>query len=252
MKFLASLLLAAAASAAGLIPAAPAGRPEAGALAPKFYPAVLVFHKTAGFQHSSIPAGLQAIRELGQAHKFNVESTADAGWFTPEKLSRYRAVVFLNTTQDVLDAGQQAAFEQYIRGGHGFVGVHAAADTEYDWPWYNGLVGAYFVSHPQIQPATVRRTKLRHRATSHLPTAWPRTDEWYNYRSPAPDLRVLLTVDEATYTGGTHGPDHPIAWYHPYDGGRAFYTGLGHTEESYADPLFRQHLWGGIKYAMGR
>jgi uncharacterized protein len=246
MKSLVLLLF----TAAGL---SAASRDEPALEPPRARPAVLVFHKTAGFQHGSIPTGVQAIRELGQAHRFTVEATADAGWFTPDKLKAYQAVIFLNTTQDVLDAGQQTAFEQYIRGGHGFVGVHAAADTEYDWPWYNGLVGAYFLSHPQIQPATVRIVDARHPATKGLPAAWPRTDEWYNYRSLAPDLHVLATVDETTYTGGTHGAaQHPIAWYHPYDGGRAFYTGLGHTPESYADPLFRQHLWGGIRYALGQ
>ncbi|RAK70598.1 ThuA domain-containing protein [Hymenobacter edaphi] len=228
-----------------------AARP-ASAPAPAARPAVLVFHKTAGYQHASIPTGIQAIRELGQEHRFTVEATADAGYFTPAKLKHYRAVVFLNTTHDVLDAAQQAAFEQYIRAGRGFVGVHAATDTEYDWPWYNGLVGAYFDNHPKVQPATVRITDASHPATAGLPAAWPRTDEWYNFRNLAPDLHVLATVDETSYSGGTHGAHHPIAWYHAYDGGRAFYTGLGHTPESYAEPAFRQHLWGGIQYAMGR
>jgi type 1 glutamine amidotransferase len=215
-------------------------------------PAVLVFHKTAGFAHTSIPVGIQTIRELGQEHGFQVESTADAGWFTSDKLRGYQVVVFLNTTQDVLDPAQQTAFEQYIRAGHGFVGVHAATDTEYDWPWYKGLVGGYFNGHPNIQPATIRITDRRHPATATAPDPWPRTDEWYNFRDLAPDLRVLARLDETTYTGGTHGANHPIAWYHSYDGGRAFYTALGHTEASYAEPAFRQHLWGGIQYALGQ
>ncbi|WP_254846641.1 ThuA domain-containing protein [Hymenobacter sp. CRA2] len=213
---------------------------------------MLVFYKTAGFQHTSIPAGIQAIKELGLEHGVQVEATADAGRFTPDKLSGYRAVVFLSTTLDVLDANQQTAFEQYIRSGRGFVGVHAATDTEYDWPWYNGLVGAYFNGHPAIQPATVRVADRSHPASTTVPSPWQRTDEWYNFRSLAPDLHVLLTLDETTYTGGTHGANHPIAWYHSYDGGRAFYTALGHTEESYAEPAFRQHLWGGIQYAIGQ
>lgn len=213
---------------------------------------VLVFHKTAGYAHGSIPVGIRTIKELGQEHNISVDATADASWFTAEKLKTYGAVVFLNTTQDVLDATQQTAFEQYIRSGRGFVGVHAATDTEYDWPWYNGLVGAYFNGHPDIQRATLRVARRDHAAATTLPDPWQRTDEWYNFRNMAPDLRVLLTIDESTYTGGTHGATHPVAWYHSYDGGRAFYTALGHTDESYAEPAFRQHLWGGIKYALGQ
>nr|WP_262905273.1 ThuA domain-containing protein [Hymenobacter nitidus] len=223
------------------------GRPQ-----PAAPPAILVFSKTAGFHHNSIPAGLAALQQLGQAHRFRVDTTSDNSRFTPEQLRTYRAVVFLNTTQDVLTDPQQQAFEAYIRAGNGFVGIHAAADTEYDWPWYNGLVGAYFLSHPQVQTATVRRTSARHAATAHLPAAWPRTDEWYNFKSLAPGLTVLATLDETTYSGGTNGPTHPFAWYHAYDGGRAFYTAGGHTPESYREPLFLQHLLGGIRYAMGK
>jgi type 1 glutamine amidotransferase len=159
--------------------------------------------------------------------------------------------VFLSATQDVLSDAQQTAFEQYIRSGKGFVGIHAATDTEYDWPWYNRLVGAYFNGHPATQPAAIRVSAPRHAAIRHLPAAWLRTDEWYNFRSVNPDIRVLATLDESIYTGGTNGANHPIAWYHAFEGGRAFYTAGGHTAESYAEPLFVQHLLGGIQYAMG-
>lgn len=245
MILLARLLLGAALHASGYAKS-PA---PAAAKAPA---ALLVFYKTAGYQHASIPAGVQALQELGQAHGVRVEATADAAWFTPDRLAQYQAVVFLSTSQDVLDDAQQMAFEQYIRAGHGFVGVHAATTTEYDWPWYRGLVGAYFNGHPAVQPATVRVVRRRHPASQGLPDPWLRTDEWYNFRNFAPGLRVLLTVDEASYSGGTHGAHHPVAWYHRYDGGRAFYTALGHSAASYADPQFRQHLWGGVAYALGR
>ncbi|WP_084959382.1 ThuA domain-containing protein [Thermoactinospora rubra] len=209
---------------------------------------VLVFSKTAGFRHDSIPAGIQAIKDLGAAHGFTV--TATETW--PSSLSGHAAVVFLNTTGDVLDAAQQAAFESYIKGGGGFVGVHAAADTEYGWPFYGELVGAYFRSHPAIQQATVKVEDRAHPATAHLPSAWTRTDEWYNYRAnPRPNVHVLASLDESTYSGGDMG-DHPIAWCRPYQGGRAFYTGGGHTAASYADPAFRAHLLGGIRYAAGQ
>ncbi|WP_371600133.1 ThuA domain-containing protein [Streptomyces sp. NBC_00564] len=213
---------------------------------------VLVFSKTAGFRHDSIPEGIAAVRELGAADGFTVDATEDAGAFTTGNLSRYDAVVFPSTTGDVLDAAQQGAFERYIKRGGGYVGIHAAADTEYDWAFYGDLAGAYFQSHPAIQPATVDVEDRAHPATSGLPSTWNRTDEWYNYRSnPREHAHVLASLDESSYTGGTMSGDHPIAWCQEYRGGRAFYTGGGHTKESYADPAFRQHLLGGIEYAVG-
>ncbi|MGW2932989.1 ThuA domain-containing protein [Streptomyces sp. NPDC001156] len=213
---------------------------------------VLVFSKTAGFRHDSIPAGIAAVKQLGEANGFTVDATEDAGAFTGKNLRRYDAVVFMSTTGDVLDAGQQEAFEGYIRHGGGYVGVHSAADTEYDWAFYGGLAGAYFQNHPAIQPATVNVEDRAHPATSHLAATWNRTDEWYNYRSnPRERAHVLASLDEASYTGGTMNDDHPIAWCQDYQGGRAFYTGGGHTRESYADPAFRQHLLGGIRWVIG-
>ncbi|MGW9025613.1 ThuA domain-containing protein [Streptomyces sp. NPDC055722] len=213
---------------------------------------VLVFSKTAGFRHDSIPAGIAAVKQLGEANGFTVDATEDAGAFTGKNLRRYDAVVFMSTTGDVLDAAQQEAFEGYIRHGGGYVGVHSAADTEYDWAFYGGLAGAYFQNHPAIQPATVNVEDRAHPATSHLAATWNRTDEWYNYRSnPRERAHVLASLDEASYTGGTMNDDHPIAWCQDYQGGRAFYTGGGHTRESYADPAFRQHLLGGIRWVIG-
>ncbi|MEV6834041.1 ThuA domain-containing protein [Streptomyces sp. NPDC051133] len=213
---------------------------------------VLVFSKTAGFRHDSIPEGIAAVEQLGEVHGFTVDATEDAGAFTGANLRRYDAVVFLSTTGDVLDAAQQEAFEGYVRHGGGYVGVHSAADTEYDWAFYGGLAGAYFQNHPAIQPATVNVEDRAHPATSHLGRTWERTDEWYNYRSnPREHAHVLASLDEASYTGGTMNGDHPIAWCQDYQGGRAFYTGGGHTKESYADPAFRQHLLGGIRWAIG-
>ncbi|MEU2280416.1 ThuA domain-containing protein [Streptomyces sp. NPDC013178] len=213
---------------------------------------VLVFSKTAGFRHDSIPDGVAAVKQLGETGGFTVDATEDAGAFTPANLRRYDAVVFLSTTGDVLDDTQQRAFEDYIRRGGGYVGIHAAADTEYDWPFYGGLAGAYFQSHPAIQPATVLVEDRAHPATSGLERTWNRTDEWYNYRSnPRDRAHVLASLDESSYTGGTMNGDHPIAWCQNYRGGRAFYTGGGHTKESFADPVFRRHLVGGILYAVG-
>ncbi|SCL42147.1 Type 1 glutamine amidotransferase (GATase1) [Micromonospora pallida] len=214
---------------------------------------VLVFSRTTGFRHDSIAVGTQAVRDLGAANNFTVTATEDPTRFTTANLAQYEAVIFLNTTGDVLDAGQQSAFEAYVNGGGGFVGIHSAADTEYGWPFYGNLVGAYFASHPAIQQAHVHVTDRAHAATAHLPRTWTRTDEWYDYRAnPRPSVRVLAALDESSYSGGQMGADHPIAWCRTVSAGRSFYTGGGHTQASYADPAFRAHLLGGIRYAAGR
>ncbi len=217
---------------------------------PRF--AVLVFSKTSAFRHDSIPDGIAAIQTLGAENGFAVDSTEDAARFTDAELARYKVVVFLCTTGDILDTDQKAAFERYIRSGGGFVGIHSASDTEYQWAWYGRLVGAYFASHPQIQRATVHIEDLGHASTEGLPAIWVRTDEWYNFRSsPRGAVHVLATLDEATYSGGKMGVDHPIAWCQQIDGGRSWYTAMGHTSESYAERLFRLHLLGGIESAAG-
>lgn len=235
-----SVTAVALAAAAAMTPAIPA---HAAAFK------VLVFSKTAAFRHDSIPQGIQTIRDLGAANDFAVDATEDANAFTTSNLAQYKAVVFLSTTGDVLNDSQQAAFQAYVDGGGGYVGVHAAADTEYGWPYYGQLMGAWFNNHPAIQQATVRNEDRAHAATSHLGTTWSRTDEWYSFRSnPRPNVRVLQSLDESSYSGGGMG-DHPITWCHPQSSGRAFYTGLGHTQESYADSNFRTLLLGGIRYA---
>jgi uncharacterized protein len=213
---------------------------------------IMVFSKTAGFRHDSIPQGIQALRELGAANSFTVDATEDANTFNAANLANYKVVVFLNTTGDVLNATQQTAFETYIAGGGGYVGVHAAADTEYDWPFYGGLVGSYFHSHPAIQQVTVRVDDQTHPSTSHLPAAWVRTDELYNYRTnPRPNVKVLARLDESTYQGGNMGADHPIVWCQNYRGGRSWYSGLGHTQQSYTEANFRTMLLGGVRWVAG-
>jgi type 1 glutamine amidotransferase len=210
---------------------------------------VLVFSKTAGFRHDAIPAGIQAIRELGAANNFSVTASEDAAVFSTANLAQYESVVFLSTTGDVLNESQQAAFESYVRAGGGYLGVHAAADTEYDWPFYGNLVGAYFASHPAIQSVTSKTEDRAHPGTAHLPPTWTRTDELYNYRTnPRSTAHVLATLDESTYSGGTMAGDHPITWCKTVDSGRSFYTGWGHTQESYADSNFRNQLLGGLRY----
>ena len=215
-------------------------------------PRVLAFTATDGWRHDAIPAAVEAVRQLGEDGGFAVDHTEDPAAFADDRLADYAAVVFLLTSEDVLGPKQEAAFERFVRAGGGYVGVHSAADTEYDWPFYGRLVGAYFDSHPDGTPdAVVRVADRDHPSTAHLPAAWPRTDEWYNYRAAPAGVRVLATLDEATYEGGTMGEDHPIAWCHERLGGRAWYTGLGHTAASYADDAFRAHLLGGLRYAAG-
>lgn len=214
---------------------------------------VLVFSKTAGFRHSSIPNGIAAIRKLGQENGFAVDATEDAGVFTQQNLARYGAVVFLNTTGDVLDAAQQDAFERYIRAGGGYAGVHSATDTEYDWPWYGRLAGAYFNGHPgnpNVRKGSYRVVDTTHVSTKGLPTRFDREDEFYNFKSIDPTIHVLVEIDEKSYQGGTNGDHHPMSWYHDFDGGRAWYTNMGHTEATYTEPLFLQHLLGGLRYVM--
>lgn len=213
---------------------------------------VLVFTRTRGFRHGSIGDGVNAVKAIAIRRGWLDDHTEDPTRFTAANLARYRVVIWLSTTGDVLDATQQTAFEGFIKAGGGYVGVHSATDTEYGWPWYGKLVGAYFKRHPQIQAATLAVENTTHPATAHLSATWKRTDEWYDFRAnPRANVTVLLTIDEKSYSGGTMGADHPVAWAHTFDGGRAFYTALGHTNATYKEADFIAHLEGGIAWAGG-
>src|ERR1043166_6644726 len=214
---------------------------------------VLVFSKTAGFRHDSIPNGIAALQSLGTTNNFTVDASEDSTVFSDANLAQYKAVIFLSTSGDVLNTNRSAAFERYIGAGGGFVGIHSAADTEYGWAWYGGLVGAYLTNHaPSIQSATVKVADQIHPSTTSLPKRWVRTDEWYNFQiNPRGTVHVLATVDETTYAGGLMGFDHPVAWCPDGGGGRAGYPAGGHTAASYAEPLFQAHLLGGIEFAAG-
>jgi glucose/arabinose dehydrogenase/cytochrome c551/c552 len=221
-------------------------------------PKILVFSKTAGYHHESIPQGIAALQKLGSENGFDVDTTTQSSNFNEDNLKQYSAVIFMSTTGNVLNNIEEADFERYIQAGGGFVGVHAAADTEYEWGWYNKLVGAYFADHPgindpnpNVQPGKITVVDKDNAATSFLPSPWERTDEWYSYKKVNPDIKVLLTLDEDSYKGGLDMGTHPIAWYHDFDGGRAFYTGSGHTDESFTDENYLKHLLAGIEYAIG-
>ncbi|TAI47431.1 ThuA domain-containing protein [Flagellimonas allohymeniacidonis] len=216
---------------------------------------ILVFSKTEGYRHQSIEKGVHTLRRLGRKNGFIVLQTETSEDFNPSNLENYKLVIFLSTTQDVLNAEQQRAFRSYIKGGGSFMGIHAASDTEYDWPWYGKLVGGYFESHPNdpnVRDAKIDVVNKNHPSTAHLSDTWSRSDEWYNYKNLNPNITVLLNLDEKSYEGGTNGDNHPIAWHHTFDGGRAFYTGGGHTEESFDEPDFKEHLLGGILWCLGR
>jgi len=227
---------------------------------------VLIFSKTAAFRHTEcIPQGTVKIAQMGVQHGFDVDATEDASAFNDTNLAKYDAVIWLCTTGDVLNNTQQAAFERYIRAGGGYAGIHSASDTEYDWPWYGGLVGAYFRDHPgsvnsQFQTATMNVEDRHTAATNGIPSRWTREEEWYNFRTnPRPNVHVLASVDESTYDprgysvpgGSPPMGDHPISWCHAYDGGRAFYTALGHKGVYWSEPLLLSHVLGGIEMAAG-
>ena len=221
---------------------------------------VLLFTKAAGWHHESIHEGVTAIRNLGKLHDFTVFWTEDASRvFIDAELKKYQVVVFLSTTGDALNNEQQAVFERYMKAGGGFVGIHAAADTEYDWPFYTKMVGHMFHIHPAVQTAAMKVEDANFPGMDRFPKRFLFTEEWYEYdASRSKNLHYLLSVDENTYkpfadwgakSGKGMGKFHPIAWYQEYEGGRAFYTGLGHLPATYSDATFLHHVYGGIYWA---
>lgn len=219
----------------------------------------LLFTKTAGWHHESINEGVDAIRNLAERNYFNVEWHEMPSVFNDKKLSEFQVVIFLNTTGDVLNDEQQNAFTKFIQSGKGFVGIHSASDTEYEWPWYTQLVGRMFHIHPVIQTAVLKVADNKFPGLERMPSSWYWTDEWYEFgEEKVKGLNYLITVDEKTYdpnvkwgekVGKGMGDMHPIAWYHEFDGGRSFYTALGHMPAIYSDPIFLEHIYGGIYWA---
>jgi hypothetical protein len=220
----------------------------------------LLFSKTAGWHHDSINTGVTAIQALGKLHDFNVFWTEDANRvFNDKELAKYKVVIFLCTTGDVLNPEQQAAFERFIKAGGGFVGIHSASDTEYDWPWYTKMVGRMFHIHPAVQTATMKVEDYNFPGMDRFAKRFLFTEEWYEFGPPqSQELKHLLSVDEKTYKpaanwgpkkGEGMGAFHPTAWYQHYDGGRAFYTAMGHLPATYTDAAFMHHIYGGIYWA---
>lgn len=220
---------------------------------------VLLYTKMNGFHHESVNEGVTAMRAMAQRHHFTIDWQEDANVFSDEKLKNYQAVIFLLTTGDILNEEQQAAMERFIRSGKGFVGIHSASDTEYDWDWYTKMVGRTFHIHPVIQTAELTVTNRKFPGVERMPERFLWTDEWYEFGAERiKGLNYILAVDEQTYDpkvdwgskkGEGMGKFHPIAWYHEYDGGRAFYSALGHLPATYSDPLFLEHIYGGLYWA---
>lgn len=206
-------------------------------------PVAVLFTRTEGYRHTSIEPAAHALAAALGDRGWGVVVTEDPAVFEPDRLAAVDAVVFLSTTGDVLDAPHEAALQAWVEAGGGWVGVHAALDTEYDWPWYATLAGTRFATHPAVQPATVTVEDPTHPATADLPAEWVRTDEWYDTQTnPRPGVHVLATVDEATHDGGGMGPDHPIAWCHPVGEGQSLVTAMGHTDESWGEAAFVAHV----------
>ena len=227
------------------------------ALAEQF--SVLLFTKTGGWHHESINAGVTAMKKMAERHHFKLEWHEMSSVFNDERLKSYDAIVFLNTTADILNDEQQGAMERFIQSGKGFVGIHSASDTEYEWDWYTKMVGRTFHIHPAIQTAEIDVIDRTFPGVERMPDTFLWTDEFYEFGAERIEgLNYILSIDESTYDpaadwgkvkGKGMGDFHPIAWYHEYDGGRAFYTGLGHVPATFEDKLFLEHIYGGLYWA---
>lgn len=212
---------------------------------------VLIFSKTDGFRHASIEPAIEAVQKMGEEYGFEVDATEDSQWFTHNRLEAYDVVFFLNTSMTLFNDEQRAVFESYIRSGGGYLGTHSAADTEYEWPFYGKLVGAWFKNHPPVQQGNVEVQRFDHPSTALLPAVWTIEDEWYNFRELPTGVTVLAELDTRSIEGSEHPGYHPATWYHHVDAGRAFYTVMGHSSDSWEHPYFLKQLLGGLRFVAG-
>ena len=213
---------------------------------------VLLYSETEAYRHANIEVARDRMLRFGKTKGFVMHASEDDNIIHPDSLTEFDVIVFLNTTGDIFNEQQQATFINWYRGGKGFVGIHSASDTEYDWPWYHQLVGGYFVNHPPgTSDAEIEVLDSHHPSTKMLPQPWKINEEWYNMRDVLPETSKLLNLDESTYEGGEMGSQHPLCWYREYDGGRTWYTAIGHKPETFDDTTYLEHLFGGIIYAAG-
>ncbi|WP_111642476.1 ThuA domain-containing protein [Marinimicrobium alkaliphilum] len=220
---------------------------------------VLLFTKMDGWHHKSVNEGVTAMRKLAEKHEFALDWHEDANVINDDNLKQYDAIVFLLTTGNILNDEQKGAMERFIQSGKGFVGIHSASDTEYDWDWYTKMIGRTFHIHPANQTAQLEVLDRDFPGMERMPDKFWWTDEFYEFGPERVDtLNYLLSVDGDTFDPYAKRGEQkesqemdfrPIAWYHEYDGGRAFYTALGHIPATYEDRLFLEHIYGGLMWA---
>ncbi|WP_268125200.1 ThuA domain-containing protein [Roseivirga pacifica] len=221
---------------------------------------ILIYTKNGeGFVHDNIEASVNALKKLSAENNYTTEVTADPTFFTPENLAKFDCIIFSNTNNEAFDnQAQRDAFQQYTQSGGGFVGIHSAAGSERDWPWFWAVVGGKFVRHPALQPFEMKVLDQQNPATNFLGETWQWEDEVYYLDNLNPDIHVLLAADLRTVEDDSKDEFHrnrfgnytPLAWVHQFDGGRQFFTALGHKSEYYSDPVFLKHLLGGIQWVL--
>ena len=255
--FARSMLVAIA--ALGLAACTTATAADAPAAAAQERPRVLLFSHSTGYRHASIEPGVEAIRALGAREGMDVVATEDPDVFAPGALAGYDAIILLSTSTKKDDPSSEwfqgprrAALQGFVRGGGGIVGIHAASDSHYNWPWYVDMIGGHFASHPEGTPEGALKVVDRgHPATQGMDATMRRVDEWYYFDDYDPTTNVLVTLDPASIGQKDVNPN-PVSWAHDYEGGRVFYTAMGHTAETYRDPNFLAHLAAGLKWTMAR
>jgi len=229
-------------------------------------PRVLVYTRNytpngKGYVHDNIAASVAMIRQLASTNGFLVDASDNPSVFTPENLKKYRALIFSNANNEAFENDEQReAFKKFIQGGGGFVGIHSASGSERQWPYYWQVLGGKFKRHPPLQPFKIEVLDTKHPATAHLGATWQWEDEFYYLDNLNPRMHVLLAGDVAglkdndktNYPGKVFGDLFPLSWCQEFDGGRQFYTALGHKIEYYSDPKFQQHVLGGILWVLGR
>lgn len=224
-------------------------------------PRVLVYQKNGkGFVHDNLEASAKALRELGAENGFDVDVSADPTVFADESLKAYAVLVFANSNNEAFDTdAQREAFQRFLRGGGGFVGIHSSTGSERTWDWFQKMQGAKFLRHPPLQRFTVEVRDASHPATAHLEKTWVWEDECYFFTNLNPAVHVLLAADTSTVLDPKRAKEpgarldgvFPLSWCHEFEGARVFYTALGHKKEYYGNAVFRRHLLGGIRWAMG-
>jgi uncharacterized protein len=220
---------------------------------------ILVFSKTSGFRHESLSSGIKMLFDLSKSQNWIITATEESSAFNPEILSGFDVVVFMNPTGDALNESEQIAFENFMKKGKGMVGIHSAADFEYDWPFYGELIGGYFKTHPPAQTGTVIFENFDHPAMEPFKgmESYTTFDEWYTFReNPRPKVNVLATLDESSIKKYKNDDwrmdDHPIIWWLEKDGMRSFYTGFGHTHEAFQDEKVKIHIKNAVNWAAKR